>query len=142
MAKKTTTSSTTSREMALMYLVTFGVNAAVLYAANMMFPKNVVLGNMSLSAPWAILLSSGALAVFSILAVPVIEYAQEKMGPFSMTHWILGYLVINFAGIWLVSRYAEQFGFGISAWWVGLILAGITDFLQGFGSTIVYSGKK
>lgn len=142
MAKKTNTSSTNSREMALMYLVTFAVNALVLYVANMLFPSNVVLGNMSLSPTWAILLSAGALAVLSILAVPVIEYAQEMMGPFTMTHWIVGYLIINFAGIWIVTRYAEQFGFGISAWWVGLIIAAVTDLLQGFGSSLVYSGKK
>lgn len=124
-----------------MYLVTFTVNALVLYVANMLFPKNVVLGNMSLSMPWAIILSSGALAILGILAVPVIEYAQEKMGPFEMMHWIGAYLVINFASIWVITRFAEQFGFGISAWWVGLILAGVTDFLQGMGTMLVYTKK-
>lgn len=130
---------TSSRQLALMYFVLLAINSFVIYVANMFFPENVVIGNMSLTSGWAIFLSMSMLSLIGILTVPLFEYVQEMRGSaLEMPHWIGGYLVVNFVGIWLITRFAENFGLGISAWWVGLVLAAIMDFLQGVGMQLVY----
>ncbi len=57
-------------------------------------------------------------------------------------HWMAGYLAINFVGLWVISRFSEQFGLGISAWWIVLILAAVLDFVQGMGMMLVFPKPK
>lgn len=130
---------TTSAQMAHMFFVLLAVNSFVLWLANAFFPKMIVLGNAMLDRNWAILLSMGMLSLIGMLCVPVFEYYQEQKGrALSTTDWMVGYLVINFVAIWGITRFAEEFGMGISAWWIALILAAVMDFLQGIGMMLVY----
>ncbi len=126
----------TDRNPGMMFVLSFflvsAVNAVVFYLANMWFPQQIVVGTYSLSFAWAILLSSGALSLFTILILPFLkewEITQKRdMKPAEM----MGvYLVINFVGLWLLTRFSEVFGIGVRSWLVVLTLAVVLDFLQG-----------
>lgn len=114
------------------YLVLLVSNSVVLFLAHALFPKMVVLGTGSLSVLWAVALSMGALSLLNTFAIPfvrVVENNRKKM--FSTAEWMLSYFILNFVGVWLISRAAEQFGLGVSSWVVVLLLALVFDMVQG-----------
>jgi hypothetical protein len=142
MSNKKTFTLTTSSEISKMYFVHFALNAIVFIVANLLFPKSVVFGTECIPSGWGIFHIVSLLALVGILFVPVFEYVREqKQKELSMQDWMIGYFVINFLAVWILSRFAEQLGFGISAWWVAAVLAVILDFAQGFGATLVYKKK-
>ena len=108
------------------------VNGLVIYLANMFFPEQVVLGTMSISHLWAVLLSAGTLAVINTFTMPFFTiWEQQVKRVLTPMEWMGGYLVINFVGLWLITRVAEIFGLGVASWLVILVLAVVLDFLQG-----------
>jgi hypothetical protein len=114
------------------FLVMFVVNVLVVLLAHMVFPAFVVLGTGTLSVVWALALSMGILSLIDTFTIPfvrVFENYRKRM--FSPVEWMIAYLVINFIGIWLISRGAEQLGLGVSSWVVVLILAVVLDMVQG-----------
>lgn len=114
------------------FFVLFGVNAVVLFLANMVFPTQVVLGTLALSPLWAIVHSMGALALLNTFSIPFVHVYENKRGKmFSPMEWMLAYFVINLAGIWVIARFPDQFGFGVTSWMVVGVLAVALDFLQG-----------
>jgi len=124
--------SETGIVLVISYVLMFVTNFAVIYLGNMFFPKNIVLGTMSLTPIWSIALSMGVLTLIDTFAIPivrVIENIRKRM--FSTVDWMVAYFLINFVGVWLVARGAEQLGMGITSWVVALILALILDFVQG-----------
>lgn len=142
MSKKTF-SLTTSSEISRMYFVHLALNAIVLLFANLLAPMSVVFGTEFISPNWGLFHAASLLALIGILCVPIFEYIREtRQQELSMKDWMAGYFIINFLGVWLISRFAEQFGFGVSSWWVVALVALVLDFAQGFGATLVYSSKK
>lgn len=129
--------------MAYVFIVQLVLNSLVLYFANRLFPAQVVLGNANSNLWWALFHSMSMLSLVGLLAVPLFEWKQEMLGkPLSAKHWMIGFLVVNFVGLWVISRFSEQFGLGISAWWVVLILAVVLDFVQGMGMMLVYKKEQ
>ena len=53
---------------------------------------------------------------------------------------MIGYLVINFVGLWSVARGADVLGLGISSWMIVLVIAVVLDFIQ--GGVMMGLGKK
>ncbi len=135
--------TSTGSQLAATFFVQMILNSIVIYLAGVMFPSQVVLGTMSFSFGWAIFHSMLMLSLIGTLAVPLFEWKQAMMGKVLTTqHWMIGYLAVNFVAIWVISRFSEQFGLGISAWWVGLLLATVFDFVQGVGMMAVYKKEK
>ena len=113
------------------YLIVPAVSALVIYLANMFFPQSVVLGTMSLSMPWAIALSAGKIALVTTFASAFFtewEYRNGKL--LSPSASIAGYLVVNLANLWFVSRFADIYGLGLSSWMVLVALAFTLNFVQ------------
>ena len=82
--------------------------------------------------PWSIAHSLGALALIVTLIIPFVrkyEINREKM--FNSAEWMLAYFLINLAGVWLIARFPDQFGLGISSWLVAVALAVVLDFVSG-----------
>lgn len=135
--------STTSAEMAKGFFAQLIVNSIVLTIANKLFPSQVVLGTASFSFGWALFHSMLALSIIGTLCVPLFEWKQKMLNrSLSMNEWMIGYLAINFVGLWVITRFSEQFGLGISAWWITLLIAAVLDFAQGASMTIVYKDSK
>lgn len=107
-------------------------NAVVFYLANMFFPDNVVVGNMSLSHLWAIILSSGLLSLIVTFAYPFMMQMETQMKRSWSPPEMMGmYLVINVVSLWFITRASHIFGLGVTSWIVVLIMAFIANLLQG-----------
>jgi hypothetical protein len=132
MAKKFSFSKNPGMVLTATFVIMYVVNALVLYVANMLFPQQVVLGTITLTPTWAIILSMSALSLLLTLLVPFAHEAERILDrDLSMPEWMGFYLALNFAGIWLISRFSEQFGLGVSSWIVVLALAAVMNVLQG-----------
>ena len=132
MAKKTDLPTTSGRELAIIFILVYILNAVVIYLAHLILPHQIVLGAKDIPLLWALKQSAIYTAILDMLAIPVMEYVQQLQGKVLTSNaWMIAYLIVNFAGLWALSRYSNLIGLGISAWWVVLILAAILDFLQG-----------
>lgn len=118
--------------MVVTYVDLFIVNVLVIYLANRYYPNAIVLGTRSISLGWALVHSMGTLALFNTFAIPFIrEWESRKGKMLTNTQWMIKYFVINFAGLWILSRYAENIGLGIASWKVIVVLAIILNIVQG-----------
>lgn len=135
--------TTTARQLVVMYFVLLVINSLVVVIANMLFPKMIVLGTGNISYWWAVFHSMGKLVLIGILSAPLIEYYQEKQERMlTSREWMYGFWVVNFVGLWVISRFSEQFGLGLAAWWVTLALAGVMVLIQEVGMMLVYKKSK
>ncbi len=115
------------------YATLFFVNALVLYFAHLWFPTQVVMGTVSLSQLWATILVSSKLALIGILTMPFFTAWEIKRKEIlTPLHWLAGYLLINVTSIWLLSRFSEVYGLGITSWVVALSLGFVLNLVQGF----------
>lgn len=118
--------------LVISYLLLFTVNALVLWLAYLLFPDKIVLGTISISKTWSVIHSMGMLTLINAFAIPIIrEYELTAERMLKNQEWMLVYFAINFTGIWLITRFADQIGMGITSWNVALILAVVLDVLQG-----------
>lgn len=135
MAKETKTiqpTQSTGTILVLTYFALFAVNAVVLYVANMFFPKQIVLGTMSMDTTWAIVHSMAALALIGTFALPFIrQYENSRKKMLSSMEWMVYYLILNVVGVWVITRFSDQFGLGVSGWYVVVGLAVVLDIVQG-----------
>lgn len=132
MAKNFSFSKNPGMTVVATYAIMYVVNALILFVANTLFPQQVVLGTATISPLWAIIHSMGALSLLLTLVVPFLHEIERRLDrELTVREWMAAYLAINFGGIWLISRFSEQFGLGVSAWLVVLVLAAIMDGIQG-----------
>ncbi len=132
MASKKEESQNTGMTLVITYFVLFTVNSLVVLLANSLFPQHVVLGTGHISVGWALIHAMGTLALLDVFAIPFVHEQEKKRGSmFSPQEWMGVYFVLNFIGVWGVARFAEQLGFGISSWFVALVLAVVLDVFQG-----------
>lgn len=110
----------------------FLVNAIVILLANYFFPNHVVLGTGHITKFWAILHAVFTLSFINAFAVPVIREIEKYKGRMlKSSEWMVKYLVLNFVSLWVIARFAEQLGLGLSSWLVALVLAAVLDVAQG-----------
>ena len=118
--------------LVITYGALFAVNALVVYAANMFFPQYVVLGTATISLALAIVLSMGTLALIDTLAIPFIhEIEKLKKRMLTPMEWMIKYLILNFLGLAVITRFSYQFGLGVSSWYMIAALAIVLDLVQG-----------
>ena len=132
MEKTTFLSNNAGLVLVKSFLVMFVVNVIVVFIAHMVFPALVVLGTGTLSVVWALALSMGILSLIGTFTIPfvrVFENYRKRM--FSSVEWMVAYFLINFGGLWLISRGAEQLGLGVQSWIIVLVLAVVLDMVQG-----------
>lgn len=114
------------------YLVLFACNFLAIYFANLLFPTNVVLGTFALTPFWALMLSAGKLSIIGLLVMLLVPYREWKTKKdFSPMDWMKLYFVVNTLSVYLITRFAEIYGLGVSSWIVVLVLAALMDIVQG-----------
>ncbi|MBI2009825.1 MAG: hypothetical protein HYS86_01470 [Candidatus Chisholmbacteria bacterium] len=132
MAERISSSNSNGLTLVTTYFVLFAVNLLVLYFAHLWFPQAVVLGTEYLTLGWSLLHSMGTLALIGTFSIPFLHRYEESRGrPLTSKDWLLAYLIINFVGLWLISRFSEQFGLGVTSWVVVAVLALTLDIVQG-----------
>lgn len=131
---KTSLINSTGLILPLSFFVLLAVNYLVLSLANILFPEQIVLGTASLTRTWSLLLSASTLTILNTFMIPVVHYHEQIRGSmYSNKEWLLSYFLINFVGLWLIARLADNLGLGLSTWWVALLLATALDWLQALG---------
>ncbi len=124
----------------LSFFVLFLCNTLALYFANLLFPNNVVLGTFALTPFWALMLAGGKLTVISLLVMLLVPYKEWKTKKdLKPTDWMKLYFVVNAVSLYLVTRFAEIYGLGVSSWVVIIALALFMDVVQGM--TMMQLGK-
>jgi hypothetical protein len=113
-------------------VILYFVNAIILVLAQMFFPQHIVLGTHALPYYWAVFMSMGKLTLLTTFVMPFVsKYELMRKKIFSPMEWMALYFVVNFVGLWMISRFSEQFGLGFTSWTVVLVLAAVLDFAQG-----------
>ncbi len=102
------------------YLIIWVINSGIILLANKLYPSNFVLGNAVVPPVYAALLAGLLLMVFDRAMKPIVNKLVLKgKGRFMM----LGiYWLVNFVGIWLIARVSFLSGFGISAFYLAIVL--------------------
>ena len=114
------------------FIAMFLVNVGVVFVANRFFPTFVVLGTHRLSPLMSLLTSMAVLSLIVTGAMPVIEWVKkEHKLKLKDKDWMIIYWLVNIVGLWVVSRFAETLGLGISSWVVAVVLAFFLDMAQG-----------
>ena len=118
--------------MVASFFAMFVPNLLIVYLANTFFPNLVVLGTLAFTPVWGLFHSVIMITLIGTLAMPFFTLYEIKRGKtLTPMDWTIGYFLVNAATIWTVTRFSEQFGLGVHAWWVVLILAAVMDFTQG-----------
>lgn len=114
------------------FIAMFLVNVGVVFVANRFFPALVVLGTHQISPMMGLLTSMAVLSLIVTGAMPVIEWAKKEFKlKLKDKDWMIIYWLVNIVGLWVVSRFAETLGLGISSWVVVVVLAFFLDMAQG-----------
>ena len=122
---------TTAGQLSLMFVMTAAFGMIVMFLANVFLPENVVLGNNIFSPGAALIYSMITFTLLSVGAVPVVEWvASNNKVQLTENMWMILYFFINFFALWIVARFAELLGLGISSWQIVAVLALILDVLQ------------
>lgn len=131
----TSTSAVTTTNFTQLLITWFSfflVTVIAFYAAAYLFPSYLVFGTDTISPFAGMLQSSALLSLIVVAAIPVIEMAAAAVGrKVTDSNWMVLYLLINTAGIWVISRFAEVVGMGISSWVVALVLGFVLNVAQG-----------
>lgn len=118
--------------MSVVFLLLWLVNALVIALTNFVMPHQIVLGTISISPFAALVLSSGILAWFATVTLPLFtEIEIRKKIVLTPQHWMIGYLVLNAISVWIIARFSDVIGLGISSWVYVLLLAAVLDVVQG-----------
>ena len=122
----------TGVNLIISFLTLFVVNSLIIMLANYFFPTKVVLGTFSISYWWAIYHSMLKFTLLTTFVMPFVALYEWKMKTtFTSMQWMGLYLVVNVAGLWAITRFAENLGLGVSAWWIVLVVAAVLDMVQG-----------
>lgn len=136
MAKKSATmravQAGTGINLVFSFVFILAVNYVILFLAHWLFPKAVVFGTYTLTPAWSLLMASEKIALVSAFFIPYVAYQEWKRGKdYSPKEWMTTYFVVNAVTVWVISRFATYLGFGISSFWVAILLGAVLDWGQG-----------
>ncbi len=111
-----------------LWLLTYAVNAVIIYLAGILFPQNVVVGNNSIEG-WAAVLVTALLITASLMGTePVLKHFKIKIT--NVAYYGVIYGVVNITAVWLLARGANWTGFGISSVWIAIVLGLVFNLAQ------------
>ena len=107
--------------MHLYHWLIFGlINGSIIYVSSLFAPGEIVLGNANVSLLAATVLTGLVLtAVFSLMPIIQKQAGIKKMDD-NLKYVV--YTLINFFVLWLLSRAANVFGFGIASKFTAITL--------------------
>lgn len=116
------------------------VSSIGFYFAPYVLDGMVVTGNSRLGPFLASIISGFLLATAINITTPVFESLKIKL----KDDWqaITAYLFVNVLGIWVIARYADLTGVGISNAWIAVLLGAAFNFLQWISLNLGNSKRK
>lgn len=103
-------------------------NAIVILVANLISKDNVVLGTKTMPYVAALLVTTFLLTAIIFLIKPALDWLKLKIE--GDINWILIYLVTAIVAVWVLARLAMLTGFGISSYYIAIILGIIINIVQ------------
>lgn len=129
---ETTTTLTSFSQLMTTWFAFLVVTLITYYFFNLLFPTYLVFGTDQISGIAALLQSGALLSLLVVGAIPIIEIIGGALNrKMSDSDWMIIYLAINTIAIWIVSRFAEVVGMGISSWMIALVIGFILTLVQG-----------
>ena len=114
---------------AVTFLSFWITNSVFFYIAYIVVPNLLVLGNNVRSPVIASMASGFLLTIFLAITPIILNLLNVKIK--NENNMTFVYLVVNIIGIWAIARLALFTGFGISSFWVAILLGTVMVFLQG-----------
>lgn len=112
----------------MLWLLTYAVNAAIIYLAGILFPQNVVIGNTSVES-WASILVTALLVTLALMLVePSLKTLKVKVS--NPAHIGIIYGIVNILTLWVLARGANWTGFGITSLWMAVIMGLVLNLAQ------------
>jgi hypothetical protein len=129
--------------LVIMYAVLLVVHLIVFAVLGFVFPNVMVFGTHQVSVLAGLLMSSIVFTFLTIGAIPVIEAVQSTLKiKLSNMQWMVAYYVLDFVSLWVLARFAEQLGMGISSWKAIAFIAILFDCAQGLAITSLMKRMK
>lgn len=113
-----------------MYIGMGLVTLITLSLSSILLPQTMVLGNNRIPSFLALVLNSVLLTVLLVL-VPIIS-KKFRLKLKSATSMNFTYGTVNIVGLWVLSKLANIFGFGIASFWVAIMLGSFITIVQFF----------
>jgi len=98
-----------------------GLDILIIFLGLMLYPENMVFGNDLVSPFIGFLIALCVVFLFQYLSISLVTTSYIRKYK-SETVKLTGMAVMNIAGVWLVGRFARFSGFGISSFWIAVIL--------------------
>lgn len=111
-----------------LFFVFWLFNFLSIYLLGLAFPNMIVLGNFRLTPMEASIYSGFWLTFFVWTMKEYMSVRKVEFEPPSLMHYYL--FVVNCLGIWIVSRYSQYTGLGITSFWWAFVLGGAAEILQ------------
>lgn len=103
-------------------------NTILLLVLSAIFTSNIVLGNAAITKPMASVLSGLILSIL-IYFVPIIAKKVDlKLKDENMI--VIAYFVVDFIALWIIKRFADFTGLGISSILFVFVLAVVAALIQ------------
>lgn len=112
----------------LLFLLYWFLNSLSIYLLGSIFPSSVVLGTFRLSPLEASLYAGFWLTFFVWTMWEFVLVRKVKLEPSLLR--LIFFLVVNFIGVWIVTRYSYHTGLGIVSFWWALFIGTVADLLQ------------
>lgn len=110
------------------FLAFWLVNSLIFYFAPFVLNGMVVVGNVRLASFMASVISGFLLTLAVSVTMPIFTSLKIKLT--DEWQWALAYLFVNVVALWVIARYADLTGFGISNAWVAIILGVVFNLAQ------------
>ena len=96
------------------------INGVIIYLGGLLYPETIVLGNATVSVFAAVVLAALVITlVISLLPIILTQLNVVKLTP---TKKYLIYAFVNILVVWLMSRMALIFGFGLASKFTAITL--------------------
>lgn len=115
------------------FFVYFFVDLIVLLSTAVLIPSSLVLGTNLVTPLMALILASFLLSFLVVSTVPIMELVVSRLKyEFTSRDWLAVFVVVNVFFLWLLARFAQVVGMGISSWMIALAIGIVLSLIQGW----------
>jgi hypothetical protein len=112
----------------LLFFLYWFLDSLSIYLLGLVFPSSVVLGTYRLSFITASLFAGFWLTFFVWTMWEYVLVRKVKLEPFLLR--FIFFFFVNFVGVWIVTRYSQYTGLGITSFWWALAIGAAANLLQ------------
>lgn len=111
------------------FIIIWLINSLIIWAANALYPGNIVLGNANISLTAGVIISGFLVTLLcKLVKILFVKFVHIK----KTSRWVMFifYWLVNSVIVWLVARLAPYTGLGISSFYWAFGLGFALNFFQ------------